>query len=304
MKTTHSIEQVRSFLDKVEGANPATLTALTEGHISQAFSFEDKQGARWVLRIGPDANDFYHDQYAYEHFGDILPVPYVREVGQFDESSYFCISQYVDGVTSNTLEQITVDAMQAKILDTYATLFNIDTSATKGYGRLDVRTGNGTFASWRERLLDSLEDLHPDSFRKSAQNINLDVVIVDKLLAQAETHLPFAPESRNLLHGDLGFDNMIIKDGKVASLIDWADVGYGDWLYDYSKFEFWWPGRHIPARDFAARYGFEVSGIREREILYRAVTALGTIKFADEAANAHITGWLRDHLPRVLENGN
>ncbi|MEI6481690.1 MAG: phosphotransferase, partial [Candidatus Saccharibacteria bacterium] len=108
-------------------------------------------------------------------------------------------------------------------------------------------------------------------------------------------NLPFASETRRLLHGDLGFDNLIVNDGKVTAVIDWAQMGYGDWMRDYAKFDFWWPDRYTKPQAFADGYDLDAEHLEERIALYWAVTALGTISFADRFKSERVTEWLHDH---------
>lgn len=300
MKTTHTSETIREFLLANKQARPDSIHPLVEGHVSQAFSFENKYGEKLVLRIAPRADDFLHDKYAFEKFAGRLPIPQIREIGMFDDASYFSVSDFVEGVPSNTLKQEQIDAMQSEILRSYAALFTSDISHTSGYGPLEVVTGNGQFSTWRERIEDELNNLDPDEFRIQAKEINLDVTIVDKLLLQARNNLQFAPETRRLIHGDLGFDNMLIANGKVAALIDWAHIGYGDWMYDYAKIEFWWPGRHDDKHAFSIAHGLDVNNLDQREALYWATTALGTIRWAGKSKNEKIAEWLRANVPDRL----
>jgi hygromycin-B 4-O-kinase len=220
MKTTHTPQAIHDFLLTKQHAQPDSIHDLAEGHVAQASSFINGQGDKLVLRIAPRDDDFLHDKYAFEAFGTQLPIPRVREIGRFDDTSYFCISDFVEGIPSDKLKQAEINAMQPEILCSYAALFNVDVSSTTGYGSLDINTGNGKFATWRERLEDELNGLSSDKFRTQAKNINLDVSLVDKLMAQAKENLQFAPETRGLIHGDLGFDNMLVQDGKVVAFID------------------------------------------------------------------------------------
>jgi hygromycin-B 4-O-kinase len=295
MKTAHSTEKIHEFLAKQHAVH-ASIKQLAEGHIAQALYFENAQGDKLVLRIAPKDEDFLRDQYAFEKFGHMLPIPRVREIGAFDDSSFFCISDYVDGEPSNSIKQAVIDTTQDEILSIYAKLFTIDISGTSSYGPLDVTTGDGECTTWRQRLLGEVSHLDVDIFQTHAKNIGINKTLVDKLIHQVKDNLDAAPETRWLIHGDLGFDNMLIRDGKVTALLDWANVGYGDWMYDFSKFNFWWPGRHGDKHKFAATYNLDDKSLEQREALYWATTALGTIRFADTFRNDSTAKWLRQYL--------
>jgi len=42
------------------------------------------------------------------------------------------------------------------------------------------------------------------------------------------------PCPQTLIHGDFTIDNVLIKDGKITSVIDWSGGSYGDPRYDIS----------------------------------------------------------------------
>ena len=42
-----------------------------------------------------------------------------------------------------------------------------------------------------------------------------------------------------LLHGDYGFDNVLVDQGKISGVLDWANAKYGDFLYDVAWLDFW-----------------------------------------------------------------
>lgn len=300
MKTTYTPEDVQQFLETTEHANPDSIAQLSEGHISQALAFETVDGTKQVLRISAIDEDFRADEYAFKHFGDSLPIPAVREIGNFGDGAYYCISDYVPGTTSNKLSQEDMQAALDAQNDVFARIFSTDVSATQGYGGIDLTTGNAKHDSWKAVLTSELEDMDVDKLRQQAQNIGLDPTLVDKFVAQFNANLPYASEVRHLLHGDMGFDNLIVDEGKVTAVIDWAQMGYGDWLHDYSKFDFWWPDRYTSPQVFADRYDLDAEHIPERIALYWAYTVLGNISFADRFKSEKVTEWLHEHAEERL----
>ncbi|OLC28469.1 MAG: hypothetical protein AUH91_01715 [Verrucomicrobia bacterium 13_1_40CM_4_54_4] len=302
MKTTHSTEEIRHFLQTSKGADPSSIKSLQEGHSNQALYFENHTGDKLVLRIALGEDDFLHDKYAHEKLHGRLPVPKVWEIGMFGGDSFYCISEYIDGVPSDTIKQAEIDTMQPKILNAYAAIFTIDISGSSGYGPIDLKTDNGEFGSWHEKLACELKRFDAESVRSHATNIGLDLTLADKFIAQATANLPFASERRRLVHGDLGFDNMLICNGEVAAFIDWAKISYGDWMEDFANFDFWWPGRHGDKQAFAKQYGLDAEHLEEREALYWAITALETIRFADTFKKQEISQWLHDYVASKLSH--
>src|SRR5215217_1016667 len=126
VKTTYTLEAVEKFLKNKAGDKGKSVRNLVEGNISQAFSFKTEQNETLVLRIAPQANDFLCDRYAFEALGTRLPIPRVREIGNFDSTSYFCISDFVEGKPSNALGPAAINAIQPEILRTCGKVFTTD----------------------------------------------------------------------------------------------------------------------------------------------------------------------------------
>lgn len=55
--------------------------------------------------------------------------------------------------------------------------------------------------------------------------------VARELLAQAETLTGFEPA---LVHGDLGPEHLLVRDGRLAAVIDWGDARIGDPALDYA----------------------------------------------------------------------
>jgi hygromycin-B 4-O-kinase len=298
MKTQFNMQKVTQFLEDVEQAEPQTIHPLIEGHISQAFSFEAAQN-KYVLRLSETDADFKADQFAFDHFGQGLPVPKVSEIGKFSSSAYYCVTNFVDGKGSNTLSSDEVARTLPSIWQALGSTFTTDISFSQGYGDLDIMSGNGSSDSWHEHIL-KLEREGVDSFKRNATSVGLNPELIDKFFEQYRANLPFASETRRLLHGDPAFDNMLIDEDKVVAVIDWAQLGYGDWMSDFARLDFWWPGRYGDKEEFAKSFGLEDDHINERQALYWATNALWTIEFADKAKSESVTQWLHEHIESKL----
>lgn len=295
MKTTYSQEDIHEFLETTEHANPDSVEQLAEGHISQALGFETVDGEKLVLRIADRLNNFEADRYAGDVFGDRLLVPKVTDMGKFGDGAYYCISNRLDGVPSNSLTLHEIQAALPSIHDVFAKLFKTDILATTGYGEINTKTGNAKSDSWKACLAGHIGETTIEGYKESAKYVGLDPAIIDSFIAQFNRNLPYASEVRRLFHGDLGFDNLLLLNGKVTGVIDWAQMGYGDWMRDYARLDFWGPGRYGDAKQFAAQYELDAEHIDERISLYHAFNALLTIDFSFRHKNDSTSEWLREH---------
>jgi len=300
MKTEYTPEDVRQFLQATEHADPDSIEQLAEGHISQAFGFETLDGDKFVLRIAAHQNDFQADKYAGDTFGKSLFVPKVTEIGTFGNNAFYCISERADGLPSNTLSQAEINAALPDIHDVFARIFQTDISTTRGYGEIDTKTRNAESTSWRTNLSGAIEGISVESYKESARYVGIDPALIDSFIEQFHRNLPYASEVRRLFHGDLGFDNLLIDNSKVSAVIDWAQMGYGDWMRDFARLNFWWQGRYGDTEEFAKKHDLEAEHIKERTALYHAVNALLTIDFSYQHKNDSTSEWLRDNVAEKL----
>jgi hygromycin-B 4-O-kinase len=300
IKTTFSAEQAGSLPQIADDIVPGTLKQLTEGHFSQAFSYETGVGEKRVLRLGRKLYSFEADKYAHEHFNsDMIPVPEVIEIGEVESGLYYCVSEFADGTPSDQLSRSEFDAIRDNIDDTFAAIFRTDISGTTGWGKIDRSTGNGQDSSYVAAFEEELHGL--DRLKIECEQHGIDPGLVDAFASNLRDNLPKIEVSRRLTHADFGFDNVIVKNGKVSAIIDWSGMGYGDWLHDYSRLEFWHPGRHAPAIEFARRYGLDTQTFSERWLVHMAENALTALRFAFKYEESSTRQWLKEHLAKKLD---
>ena len=301
MKTTHSINDVEQFLTQIKsGAIRNSVKQLAEGHTSQVFSYETDKSDRYVLRLRESEKDLLADQYAFQNFRHSLPIPEVKKIGIFDDTTHYAITPLIEGVTLNILPQYSFNESLSSVKEVIANTFKTDISNTLGYGGPNFETGNAPALSWKNSLQNELTALNIEKLQQSAKNIKLTKGSVDALVKQFTTYLPYISENRRLLHGDPGGDNVIVKDNTVVALLDWEHMSYGDWLRDFSRFEYWNKNNYGDAKEFAETYGLEAEHIQERKAVYWAVNALRGIEFADRDKSEKVAEWLRANLHRII----
>jgi len=299
LKTGHSMESVQTFVAGQLDTDPESLQQLAEGHVSQAFRFMDNCGEMRVLRLAPQEDDFLKDQYAANHFKGI-PIPRVISIGEYDPETKYCVTNYVEGVTSDDMTQTQIDNALPNIHKAFADIFHIDIRESSGYGVVSPIDGNGQFESYEESLIDRINEFSIEERRAGAIRMEVDPSLVDRFYQQAINNLTYASGTRRVVHGDLGFDNLLMNNSNVAAVIDWAHLQYGDWMDDFSKFDFWWPGRFGDAHQFAVSHGLEAEHLNERRAFFWAITGLSTINFADKAKNYHIVEWLNENAANKI----
>ncbi len=51
--------------------------------------------------------------------------------------------------------------------------------------------------------------------------------------------LKYLPRQRYLVHGDYGYDNLVLQGGKISAVLDWGNSAYGDYIHDVAWLDFW-----------------------------------------------------------------
>lgn len=205
---------------------------IADGWWSQAFKFEHGKKA-FVIRISKHLMDFQKDIFAYRNFNSPeIPVPEIMETGHFSEQLYYCISAFYPGTPSDQTDLDAYPALGSEILKPLEQIHRLDTSAFKGWGFTNEQ-GNGLFESWEAYLSAIHNYKYPVCWKELAKNTWLDAELFKKLIRQMEDLYPYLPKEKQVLHGDYGFDNILInKNYQVTMVLDWAEMLLGDALYD------------------------------------------------------------------------
>lgn len=304
VKPTFSAEQAKAIPAR-EDIIPESFKQLTEGHFSQVFSYETTRGEKKVLRLGRKKYSFKADKFAPEHFNSpALPVPKILEIGQIEPSLFYCISEFVPGTPSDQLPPEDLARSRESMEEVFVAVFKTDISGTTGSGDINTDTGNAEGSSFQEALRKEMDDRDLTYLREHCAKNGIDPSLVDKFAQQFEENIGKAQADRRLIHGDLGSDNVLVEGDKVTAVLDWSGMGYGDWLHDYSRLEFWYPGRHVPAREFAEKHGLETDNFEARWLAHMSAHALSTLDFAFRYESQSTIDWLSEHLASKLGAGN
>ena len=214
---------------------PVRLRPIGTGQLSRAFSFAIAGHSRpYVVRLNASAEGFERDRYAWQTFASAeLPIPRIVAIGQVDES-FFAISERAPGRTMTALSRAGRRRLLPLALDVLDHIHGQDVRDARGFGYWE-RPGVGQFASWRDYLASIIEDettgFHRGwhaLFRDSFLEREVYESVYGKMLQLAD----YCPEDRSLLHGDYGFDNLLTDGKRITGVIDWANVAYGDPLFE------------------------------------------------------------------------
>ncbi len=238
IKSSYKKEDIEKFVSEKFDSS-ITLTPVIEGMESQVYSYT-LNNYEYIIRISKNLEGFKKDKYAYENFNSAnIPIPKVFYLGSFSETHYYCISEKIHGITFEDSKEEVVEELLPDITKIMNCINEIDISGTKGYGVFLSDTGNAPFSSWRDYLLDIINNTKYNW--EEIKKINcIDNALIDNMIESFKCLLPYCNEVRKLRHGDYGSNNMIVSDiSKFNGVIDWDCAGYGDPLYEVSSSFFW-----------------------------------------------------------------
>lgn len=217
------------------------LTPLRGGGTARVYALEH-EGAPLILRLSALGESFAKDAYAAAHFvAPGLPIPAVIAWGQAAEGVLYALSRRAPGAPFNALPPERQRALAPAVLDVLERIHALDVSATSGYGYWSPG-GPGRWPSWAAFLQSVAEEEQEGPFQgwtKLFDEGRLDragfTTIYDAMAGLGAGATP----GRSLVHGDLGFDNILADERGLTAVLDWANAKYGDPLYDLAWLSFW-----------------------------------------------------------------
>lgn len=232
------MNKIKIFLETHSKSPISDLQFLGEGCFSRAYSYI-QEGQAFVLRLNEGKSDFIKDALIYDCLKNpAAPVPQVLKMGTFDELYFYCITERLPGITYNDLSLEEKEAVLPAIFDALEAIHHLDISHTTGFGLID-ENGNGQFPSWPAALLNLENHKIPYDFESLYGRPYFDRLVFDQYLDMLQNLASCLPEKRFFVHGDFGFDNILIQEGRVTGVIDWGEARIGDPAYDVAWLDYW-----------------------------------------------------------------
>ncbi len=304
MPPTVARSDARAVLEREFTSPILDLEPMPGGNVARIFSFVT-DGIDYVIRFNQhQALDFGKEVRIIGMLADTsVPIPPIIRIGTTGHLDY-AVSTRAPG---ETLQSLDPDAQEAIIPEMLALLDRIhqaDISATSGYGDFGLN-GMGKSQSWRQHLVEIRDDGPAGGFYPSWEQLfastRLDQSMVDGLFDRLTRLLAFCPEDRWLIHGDYGFDNVLVQDNQITAVIDWLGARFGDFVYDIAWLDFW------SDLDFTERFAQHhddsrqpVPHLRERVRCYQCYMAIDALRFFALSDQADTYAWLADRVQSTL----
>lgn len=300
--------EIEALIQRIWGTTATQIEPIASGEIAASYFFNvDAKG--YVIRFTQPnmATGLYKDEIAAKHFSSpMLPVPPIICVEEH-QGLTFAITQKMIG---ETLDALTDEAYETAVPSVIATLNQIQQTKIdafgSGYGRFDDK-GIGPFASWPEFLLSVKDEEPAGSFYGKWHHLFetsfLEKELFDKIYSLMESHLAYCPEERFLIHGDYAFNNVLVKDGKVTAVLDWANAAFGDFMLDVASLNLLKPNIGFNGR-FQAYYqthNMHIPHYNERLLCCSCYAALDGLRYYAKTGQEEGYQWIRGLILHFLE---
>lgn len=213
--------EIERFLTAVHGEPVVSLEPLTGGFWSRAFGYRVGDD-ELVARFGEQRDGFVADRDAMAYASDDLPVPDVLDIGDAFGASY-AISRRAHG---RFLED-----MGPEVAPALARLL----------AALRAMPPDERAPSWRDGLLERLVVDQPPGWRAKLRAHPEAEAVFEAACARLRELIPSLPERRDLIHGDLLHQNVLVTgdDPRVTAVFSWKCSVRGDHLFDVAWCTFW-----------------------------------------------------------------
>lgn len=253
--------EVQKFLEKRHNSQIEKIVHIQEGKHSDVFAYIHS-GQEYIARVNVTDEGFLKDTYAYENFSNSkILIPKILEAGKFNENLFFCISEKVSGETAK--EQYNKQDFSS---------LPIQFETVEAIKAIPIHPNDSGFGKWKAG--GQTEYDFDKYFTEictgglSDWNVFKDVSYFDKdfvqyLLAQIQRYSSHSMGVRELVHGDFGGSNLLVNNGKVSGIIDWAHSFYGDHFWDVGRIVLFCPNKKVTT-EAALNFYKDLPNFKER----------------------------------------
>ncbi len=270
--------------------------------MSQAFRF--RQGENWyIIRLSHGSGAYWRDRLAFEMLTaqQGLPIPKVYWIDK-GHGVAFAISECLPGIILARQPEDKVRHLLPSILVQLRRLQRAEPANPGRFGSFgpdqiapgrDWRMGLEVFFSEPES---GYWKGWPSLFNHDWFEANTFWAMHERMLDLART----APSKAYVVHGDFHCGNLLGDGDTITGLIDWAQMLFGDWIFDVATFQFWSPQFDLARLVFerGEEYGFDLSYFQERFWCSCYAVGLDALRFmakiGDEASGRKVAEQLRE----------
>ena len=288
-------DAVADWLSRHHGTAVHALTPLRGGYWSSAWSYR-AGGEDLVLRLGADDAGYRIDAAAHDFAAAGVPVPEVLHIGPA-LGRQAAISRRHDGTFIEEHAAADADRVGEALAELLAAFRRVPGRSRTEWYRPDGTTG------WADWLLPQLErpaDLATQWASAATRHPSLDPTF-QAAVAEVQRTLPTFPERRDLIHGDLFHQNVLLDDRRVSGVFSWKLSAFGDFMFDVAFCSLWRPWFPVVAGADVWRRTLEAPDLTDDDL---ADAELRHRTYQLHIAAAHVLWFVRsdedDHLSKLL----
>lgn len=283
------------------------LETLLGGSVGRTFGFVAGDEP-FVIRFNWRTLGGFGKEKLIEHLliGTAVPFPHLVKTGTLAGAGLdWAISVRLPG-HGFRIDAPDLPVMLPHLFATMDAIHSANLTGTNGFGGFDA-SGTGRDPSWLAHIRSVREDGPEGGYFPTWETLFrttiLDRDAIDALIRTVEATLPFCPEDRQLVHGDFGFDNVLVEAGRVTGVIDWLNARFGDGLYDVAWLDFWPDPPLGIAEEYIAwksAQGHSLPHAAERIRCYQAMIAVDSLRFFAYANLPDAYRWLHGRVTRLM----
>lgn len=231
-----SAAAVADWLRSHLGPSAHNVEPLAGGFWSAAFAFQQADES-FVVRFNREAEGFETDRAAHAFAAAGLPIPEVIETGKA-LGVYYAISRRHYGRFLEEVDPGDVSRLRMSLGDLLARMRRVPSP-----GRVEWYDASSTL-SWHDYLVRGIDHQNgmPSDGRLSMLSSHPDVeMLYEETCARIHELLPACPERRDLVHGDLLHQNVLVSENadEIRALFSWKCSAFGDFMYDVAWCTLW-----------------------------------------------------------------
>lgn len=240
--------------------------------VAIVYKITQSSGEEFILKICPRTQDYLREVYFLKYFGGTLPVPAIMQLAEPGPDIHGAIlMEYLPGnlLTKN-------DFTDALAYETGTLLARIHLNRTSGYGDLTQPEDLNTDPRFHFTLK------FEEGFAECSQH--LPITLLEQCRRYYDTHVDFLTtvNSSCIIHRDFRPGNVIVHNGKIQGIIDWASGRASFSEEDFCPMEHGeWPTYFTSKTSFLAGYASirSIPDYRAIMPLLRMSRAFATIGF-------------------------
>ena len=212
---------------------PDKIERCSIGHGNYVFMLDYIQNKK-IIRMNNEGNlysEYENFEYWVSKLKEIdIPVPNIVCIGNYKNYNYI-ILDYIEGKDLGEVYTILTEEQKMniakKVIEIQIKVQN-NLLPNNQYGSVYKYNDNTGFDTWKENILDSLEN----SKQNIRKNKIFDVTKVDRLIELVEKYSEyFEKVEPKAFLDDISNKNLIIHNGDISGIIDLDWIGFGDLLY-------------------------------------------------------------------------